>query len=302
MTSMFKSEAARQVVAGWYERFHARIGAPTERRVVPTRFGEAHLLVGGPEDAPPLVLLHGAMASSAHALVELGLLMQHFRVYALDVVGQSVKSADARPSVANDEYGRWLGEVMDGLGLPHAHVVGVSWGGFVAIRFAALAPQRITRLVLLVPAGVVGGSAWAGFTKMGLPMAMYLLAPNEARLRRFVRHLLTTADDDWMHYLGDAFRSFNLNMKVPALARPEELQALTAPTLVLAAEHDVSFPGEKLLARARELFPSLAQTELIKDSQHCPPTTDAFRGWLSARITTFLSSPSPREGRGLGEG
>ena len=289
MKSMFKSEQAKGVLTQWYEKFRARIPGPTTARVVPTSFGPTHVLVGGPEQAPPLVLLHGAMATSAHALVELAPLLTHFRVYAVDVLGQSVMSADARPSVSNDEYGRWMVEVLDGLALPQAHVVGVSWGGFVSIRLAALAPQRIKRLVLLVPAGVVTGPAWAGFTKMGLPLALYLMSPTEQRLRNFTQHLLTTRDDDWMQYLGDAFRSFNMNMKVPALVKPEELKALTAPTLVMAADHDISFPGEKLLARAAELFPALAGTELIKDCNHCPPTTEVFRQWLSGRITSFLT-------------
>lgn len=284
---MFKSEEARTRITGWFDRFRARLGVPTESRVVQTKFGPTHVLVGGPESGPPLVLLHGAMASSAHALVELAPLLQTFRVYAVDVVGQSVKSADARPSVSNDEYGRWLIEVFDGLSLKQAHLIGISWGGFVSIRFAALAPERITRLVLLVPAGMVSGNAWAGFTRMGLPLALYLLSPTPERLAKFVKNLLTTLDDDWAPYLGDAFRSYNLNMKVPVLAKPEELKALTAPTLVVAANADVSFPGEKLLARAAQLFPTLAGTELI-EAQHSPPTTDAFRGWLSTRIATFL--------------
>ncbi|MDP1829148.1 MAG: alpha/beta hydrolase [Archangium sp.] len=287
-TTVFKSEQAKVVLTQWFDRFRAKLEVPTESRVVQTRFGATHVLVGGPENGAPLVLLHGAMASSAHALVELAPLLRAFRVYAVDVVGQSVKSADARPSVSNDEYGRWLAEVMDGLSLPRAQVVAVSWGGFVAIRLAALAPRRITRLVLLVPAGLVSGSAWAGFLKMGLPMALYLMAPSEARLQKFVKHLLTTTNDDWAPYLGDAFRSFNMNMTVPMLAKPEELKGFTAPTLVLAADNDVSFPGQKVLDRAVELFPSLAGTELIKGSLHCPPTTDEFRAWLGGRITSFM--------------
>lgn len=287
---MFKNEQAKVKLTQWFDRFHARLTEPTESRVVNTTFGPTHVLVGGPENGAPLVLLHGAMASSAHAMVELAGLMKTFRVYAVDVVGQSVKSADARPSVLNDEYGRWLVEVFDGLSLPKAHLVGISWGGFVSIRFAAIAPQRITRLALLVPAGLVGGSAWAGFTRMGLPMALYMLSPTEARLKKFVANLLTTLDDDWAPYLGDAFLSFNMNMTIPALAKPEELKGLTAPTLVLAADDDVSFPGEKLLARAAKVFPALAETELIEGCRHCPPTTEVFRQWLSNRITAFLTA------------
>ena len=287
--TMFKNEQAKAVVANWFDRFHARIKTPTQSRVLKTSFGETHVLVGGPETAPPLVILHGAMASSAHAIHELEPLLKDFRVYAVDVLGQSVKSADHRPSVSNDEYGRWLAEVMDALSLPRANVLGISWGGFVAIRLAAFAPARIERLVLLVPAGMVGGPAWAGFVKMGLPMAMYLAFPSPTRLRKFVQNLLTTYDDDWMPYLGDAFRSYTMNMKIPMIAKPEELKALTAPTLVIAAENDVSFPGRQLMARAEQLFPKLQGTELIPGSNHCPPTTDTFRSWVSTRITTFLT-------------
>jgi pimeloyl-ACP methyl ester carboxylesterase len=246
------------------------------------------VLVAGPTDAPPLVLLHGALATSAHVLAELLPLAERFRVYAVDIVGQSVKSSDARPSVTNNEYGAWLAEVLDGLQLARAHVVGVSWGGFVAIRLAATAPQRIERLALLVPAGVVPSPAWEGLTKIGLPMLLYRLFPSPRRLEAFVRHLLTTSDDQWTPYLGDAVRSYNMDMRVPALAKPEELAAFRAPTLILAADRDVSFPGAALLARARELFPTLADQELLTDCRHCPPTTDAFRRWLGDRISHFL--------------
>jgi pimeloyl-ACP methyl ester carboxylesterase len=285
---MFKNEQAKAKVAEWFDKFRARIKQPTESRTVQTSFGQTHVLVGGPENGAPLVILHGAMASSAHALGELGGLMETFRVYAIDVMGQSVKSADARPSVLNDEYGKWMVEVLDGLQLPKVNLIGISWGGFVSIRFAVVAPERIERLVLLVPAGMVSGSAWAGFVRMGWPMAMYMLSPTPARLKKFMANMLSTLDDDWAPYLGDAFLAYNMNMTVPKLAKPEELKSLTAPTLVIAADDDVSFPGDRVLARAAELFPKLAGTELIKGCKHSPPTTDEFRGWLTGKIGKFL--------------
>lgn len=290
MSSLFKSPQARARLVDWYERFYARIPTPPERRVVRTGYGETHVLVGGPEGAPAVVLLHGAMASSAHLLVELAPLLERFRVYAVDVLGQSVMSADARPSVSNDDYGRWLAEVMDALSLPRAHVVAVSWGGFVAVRLAAFAPERIERLVLLVPAGLVSGSAWEGFTRMGWPLTRYLMSPGPGTLRRLMASLLTTTDDEaWTGYLGDAFLAYRLgDMKVPVLARPEELARFAAPTLVVAADRDVSFPGPRLLARAAQLFPGLQDTELLRDCNHSPPTTPAFREWLSGRIAAFL--------------
>ncbi|RKH38724.1 alpha/beta fold hydrolase [Corallococcus sicarius] len=295
MTSAFRGEEAKAVLSRWYDRFRSHLPA-TEGRMVSTRFGPSHVLVGGDVSAPPLVLLHGALASSAHALRELAPLLERFRVHAVDIVGQSVKSADARPKVSNNEYGEWLVDVLDGLGLERPFVVGVSWGGFVAIRLAAVAPERIRRLALLVPAGVVNGPVWAGFTKVALPMMLYRMSPTERRLQNFVGNLLTTTDDDWAPYLGDAVRSFNMDMRVPSLARPEELKGLKAPVLVLGADGDLSFPGKALLARARALFPTLEDEDLIADCRHCPPTTDAFRRWLADRLSRFLLAEGTTRG------
>ncbi|MCP3162292.1 alpha/beta fold hydrolase [Myxococcus qinghaiensis] len=288
MKSAFKGEQAKAVLSRWHEHFRGRLRVPTESRTVKTRIGDTHVLVGGPEDGSDVVVLHGALASSSHVLHELAPLLERFRLHAVDVVGQSVKSADVRPSVSNNEYGEWLRDVLDGLSLQRPHVVGVSWGGFVSIRLAAVAPERIDRLALLFPAGVVNGSHWEGLTKVAIPMMLYRMSPSERRLKAFVRHLLTTTDDDWAPFLGDAVRAFNMDMRIPALAKPEELAKLKAPTLVLAGDGDVSFPGEKLLARARELFPTLTSEDLVKDCRHCPPTTDAFRQWLAGRISDFL--------------
>ncbi len=286
-SAIFESEAGRDQVRGWHRHFRERITAPLESRTLPTTVGETHVLVGGPVDAPPVVLLHGAMASSSQVLHELADLMAGHRVYAVDVIGQSVMSADVRLPVDDDSYGRWLVEVLEGLDLEAAHVVGVSWGGFVAQRLAILAPERVRKLVLLVPAGIVSGPMWAGFWKLGWPMMMYRKFPSEARRAKLFRHLLTTPDDpSWVPFLGDAFLAYRLDMRIPAVTKDGELDALAAPTLVLGAGADLSFPGAKMLRRVRELLPN-AEVELLEGHRHCPATTDEFREWLARRIGGF---------------
>ncbi|HVJ92623.1 MAG TPA: alpha/beta fold hydrolase [Labilithrix sp.] len=288
MSIMFKSDDARAVIEGAYERFRATIPGTTSSRIVPTRHGETHVLVAGRADAPPLVLLHGALASSAHATAELGPLLERHCVYAPDVLGQSVKSADARPSLDGPAYAEWLVDVLDGLKLANPIVYGVSWGGFAALKLAAFAPSRIDKLVLLVPAGVVNGSFWQGFTQMVLPLALYRMSPSEARLRRFVGGLLTTLDDDWVTYFGEALRSYNLDIRKPPLFSPESFAEFKRPTLVFGAEQDVSFPGRPLLSRINVLIPH-AETELLEGSRHAPPTNDAFRRRMAERITRFVA-------------
>jgi 2-hydroxy-6-oxonona-2,4-dienedioate hydrolase len=294
-TAMFQSPEARLTMQRYHHLFRDRIverGGVVEPRTIATSYGDTNLLVGGAVDAPPLVLIHGAMATSAHVLSELVPLLAAFRVYALDVVGQSPMSADARLPVNDDTYGRWLVEVLDGLKVAQAHVVGVSFGGFVAQRLACHAPERIAKLALLVPAGMVTGSTWQGITRMGWPMMRFMRKPTDDNLDRFVENLLSTTDDRlWRETIGAAFVAARMdNMRVPALTKPAELASFRAPTLVVAAEHDVSFPGERVLRRAPELFRGPLETELLKGAQHSPPTTDAFRAWMSARLQTFLQA------------
>ena len=78
MKSLFQSTEDQESMRTWYARFRGQLPEPLESRRVQTPFGETHLLVGGPVDGEPLVLLHGALASSAHALRELAPLLERF--------------------------------------------------------------------------------------------------------------------------------------------------------------------------------------------------------------------------------
>lgn len=290
MSEMFVNEAARESMVAWCERFRAKSSRPTESRRIPTSFGETHVLVAGPEsEKPPLVVLHAMMASSAHTLSELGALPDQRRVYAVDVLGQSPWSEDKRLDLKDGSYARWTAEVLDKLGLGRVAMLGVSWGGFVALRTAIEQPERVARLALLVPAGVVKNGFWAGLRDAGWAFMTYKLLPNEARRDRFLRTLFTTMDDDWGRFIDEALRAYKPDMRIPPLATDEELARVRCPVLAFGAELDASFPGAALLARIKGGVPH-AELELIEGARHCPPFTDAFRAHLAERVGTFLDA------------
>jgi 2-hydroxy-6-oxonona-2,4-dienedioate hydrolase len=287
-TNIFVDNTARDRMANWFATFREALPFPTESRIVETDEGSTHVLIAGPSDAPPLVVLHGALATSAHILPELGDLVTRHRVYAIDVIGQSVMSADKRIDVAGDAYGRWLTNVCKALELKDGITLfGVSWGGFVSIRAACVAPELVKALILFVPAGVVSGSFWSGFVKLGWPMLMYRFSPNEKRLARVAEAMLSSPDDRWTKYFGEALLAYKLDMRVPPLTKVEDTSAIKAPVLVFGADDDVSFPGAALTTRAKELFPH-AEIELLENCKHCPPTTAEFRAKTASRVTAFL--------------
>ena len=85
--------------------------------------------------------LHGSLASSAHLVSELQLLTDKFYIVAPDLPGQSVRGLKKRLPLKDDSLVRWLIETLDGLKLGEVNLLGVSWGGFVALQTAAAAPR-----------------------------------------------------------------------------------------------------------------------------------------------------------------
>src|SRR3954467_6825909 len=52
---------------------------------IPGRFGTTHVIASGPEAAPPIVLLHGYMATATMWSSNIAALSKEHRVYAVDV-------------------------------------------------------------------------------------------------------------------------------------------------------------------------------------------------------------------------
>lgn len=287
--SIFRTPDAKESLVAWHHRFRDRIGRPTASRRIETPFGSTHVLIAGPADAHPLVLFHGALASSAHALSVVPALADRFRVYAVDIIGQSPLSAETRPDVNGNAYGEWAQASIEGLGLQRPAVLGVSWGGFVACRLAAVAPGTVAALSLIVPAGIVSGYGWEPIARIAIPMLLCRIAPSRRNFERFASAQLTVHDPLWVEYLGEALRTFKMDFRAPRNLRTGELDRFRAPVQVIAAEKDIMFPGERLLRRAREVFPNLRETHLLDGARHSPSTTPEAGLALAHMIAAFLT-------------
>lgn len=112
--------------------------------------GRVHLLRGG--GGEPLLFLHAA--GGAGTWLEFHrLLARGFDVVAPDHPGFGRSDEFAEVEAMDDLVYHYL-DVMDQLGLDRPHVVGASFGGWIAAELAVAAPHRIGSLVLLAPAGL----------------------------------------------------------------------------------------------------------------------------------------------------
>jgi pimeloyl-ACP methyl ester carboxylesterase len=103
---------------------------------------------------PPLILLHGSGMNSVMWLRDMQEYSHNYRVYAIDILGESGKSDENRPSLNGTYYAKWLKDVFDDLSLKKANVVGSSLGAWLAIKFSVSYPEKVSKLVLRCPSGV----------------------------------------------------------------------------------------------------------------------------------------------------
>ena len=57
--SIYKSPEGQAEILALYDEVLSHLRGTHESRMVSTRYGETHVLSLGPEDAPPVVVLHG---------------------------------------------------------------------------------------------------------------------------------------------------------------------------------------------------------------------------------------------------
>jgi len=104
-------------------------------------------------DGPPLVLLHGLSSSKRIWDLTAPLLLDRFRVVALD------QRSHGRSDQPDDGYGfddvtADLAAFIETLGIESPAIVGHSWGANVALAYAAANPDAV-RSIVLVDGGVV---------------------------------------------------------------------------------------------------------------------------------------------------
>ena len=286
---IYRSPGGEAELAALYDEALARLGPDCETRRIGTSFGETHVILAGPEDGPPLVVLPGGNFLNPLCLSWFLPLADSFRLYAPDIVGQPGRSARTRPSARGDGHARWLGEVLDGLGLGMASFAGISYGAGLILRLAGLAPGRVAGAVLVSPAGIAAGPIWPMLRDAALPMLVYRVRPNRERLLRAARPLLTEPVEPYVRQLGLVYRHVKLDGELPRAATKEELAGYRAPTLLFAAENDLFFPANRVILRAKKIIPDL-ETETLPGSRHVP-SRDAFTH-INARTAAFLN-PAP---------
>jgi len=233
---------------------------------IPTREGETFVIASGRETAPPVILLHGAAFNSTMWMGDIAEWSQHFRMYAVDIIGDAGLSAPSRPSYGSDAHALWLDDVLRDLGVEKASFVGVSLGGWIALDYATRRAERVTSVVAIAPGGLASKNVllWALplllLGKWGRKkMAEKISGPESANP--------SPAEKAVSEFLAIVFKNMTQRRKSLPDFTDESLSRLTMPLLAILGGKDVFVDSERARARLEKNV-SRARVNYLAESYH----------------------------------
>ena len=282
----FNSEAAAAKFLAAYDAAFALWPSPRQELDVETPYGTTHVHRYGADQGAPIILLHGSASNAAQWYPNVAALGKAHLVFAIDTLGDPGRSIQRTPIHEPATSAAWLNDVLIGLGLNSVHLVGHSYGGWLALNQALHRPERLKSISLIDPGGL---------SKVGLRFyasifvnAFAGLAPRSWRpyLARWLRNpVLVVPEMLAVIFAGAA--GFRVNRPAPLPLTDDELKAICMPTLLLLGEHSALLRPVQVRDRVNEMIPQ-AQVEIIAETGHGPNLERP--GEVNQRILDFIDN------------
>lgn len=266
--SIYKSEEGKQQSLALYDEQISKLDFFTDL-YVETSFGKTHLIETGNLQGTPLLIFHGGNTTTAYCLHLNRFLLADFHIYAVDTIGQIGKSDEITISHRNYDYGRWASEVIDALGYQKMACFGISYGGGILTKLMAISPGKISKALLMMPAGIRNPSSFS-MMSVFVPFIEYGFSKKEKHLLDVVAQMTLSKeliDKETLDMIRISFEHVKIKAGMPTEAKVRKLKNYTAPTLVIGAEKDCFFPAKKILPRAKELFQD-CRIRMLRDAGH----------------------------------
>lgn len=226
-----------------FERFRVRVGG-----------GHLHVNTAGPEDAPPVLLLHGNPTwGFLWRKVAAELSGERLRLVMPDLLGLGFSDKPRDPAVHTlENHARWIGELVDDLaadaGWERLVFVGHDWGGPIGLRMLADRPRLLAGLVIL---NTVASPPRPGFrsTTFHRFARAPIVSTAAFRLLGFPQRALHLAQGDRSSIRGEVARAY----RYPLRGWSRNAAPLALARMVPDSMEHPSIPG---LERCRELVES----------------------------------------------
>lgn len=280
MAAIYRTPQYAAAIEAQYRAVLEHWPVPSSQERIETHLGETFVISCGPEDAPPVVLLHGSQANSAAWIPDIALWATRFRLHSIDMVGEPGLSAPVQPDPATDAHARWLDEMFAAIGVTRPTLVGTSLGGWLALDYATRRRNAVRALALVCPAGI---GRQKNFLLKALPLL--LLGPWGAhKMREMIFGPEPETMPDAISQIGPLMNAIGEAVRPRVIAIPRltdaQLAALAMPVLAIVGGRDALLDSRETRDRLRQHAPR-AEVAFIEDGYHFLPDQ-------AARIMSFL--------------
>lgn len=199
-------------------------------------------------DGPPVILGHGFLMDADMFVHQVAALRDQYRVITWDERGFGRTEYDGEPFTYWDSAADCLG-LLDHLGIERAVVGGMSQGGFLSLRVALTAPERVRALILLdTQAGTEDPEVVPGYE--GLRDTWLAAGPVDELVEAVAGLIISEPDAsaEWIakwkqqpnDYIAQPFATLMSREDVT-----DRLGEITCPALVVHGTEDVSISMDK---------------------------------------------------------
>jgi pimeloyl-ACP methyl ester carboxylesterase len=268
--SRFRNAGARARYLSAYDNALAAWPASPAQRDIETRYGTTHVHSCGASAGTPIVLLHGVGASSPSWFANVAGLGQDHPVLAVDTITDAGRSIQTVPIRKPVDLALWLDDVLARLDVDRVHLVGLSYGGWLALNQALRSPERLASITSVEPPGAI---ARMRFNVKMLPDGVLAkFAHSDAALHRLLRLLNNGAAvaPPIVDLATAWFRTFVLKQPFPGRLNDEELRSIRTPMLLLFGERSLVTDAARAVDRARGLIANV-DAEIVADAGHMLP-------------------------------
>jgi pimeloyl-ACP methyl ester carboxylesterase len=217
-------------------------------------------------EGPPLVLLHGGLSDSREWRRQIDELSDEFAVVAWDAPGCG-RSSDPPETFRLPEYADCLAAFIDALGLGRSHVLGLSFGGGLALELYHRHPTVPLTLVLASAYAGWAGSLPAEVVEQRLQQALREAdLPPDQFVPGYIPGLFTESAPaeliDEVVAIMSEFHPVGVRAMAPAFAEADlrdVLPRIDVPTLLLYGDADQRSP----LHVAEDLHAKIPTSRLV---------------------------------------
>ena len=256
--------------AAYFEAYDQTLklwNVPYEELYIPTTNGIAHVIVSGPKNADPVVLLHGMNASSTMWYPNIESLTKNHRVFAIDFILEAGKSYLSNDIESVEKVTAWYKEVLFALELDSFHLIGASRGGWLAVKLALNDQKKIKSLLLLSPAQTF---TWIKPSTDLLKNIVRIFSSKERQIEQSLESMssnVANINDAYLkqYKLGTELESENKFITSMQPFSNDELKSLQMPVLVLIGDDDMI--NEKRTVAIANMLPK-GKGEVIQNAGH----------------------------------